>query len=253
MGLAGKLHHKLFVGSGVRGVYSSFAEARAAVPKNSKVGYDNKESGNLYPYLLDYTKISDFAALFHFTQLVKPGSRIFDFGGNTGPLFYTYSSRWPLPPGVTWTVCDVPAVVEAGRALAKTRPSEGLAFTSRFEDAAGADLLLTSGTLQYVEENLPTLLGRLRDAQPRHVLANRTALWDKPSFATLQNLGPVICPYQVRNRAAFLFEMDAAGYRIADTWECPESGISVRWRPAYRVRPYVGLLFERKDAQRKDT
>ncbi len=248
MGLAAKLHHKLFVGSGVRGVYPSFAQARAAVPRHSKVGYDNKESGNLYPYLMEHTKISDFAALFHFTQLVKPGSHIFDFGGNTGPLYYAYSRRWALPAGVKWTVCDVPAVIEFGRDLAKTRPSEGLVFTSRFEDAAGADLLLTSGTLQYVEEGLPSLLERLGDAKPRHVLANRTALWDKPTFATLQDLGPVVCPYQVRNRAEFIAMMEGTGYRIADCWECPESGLSVRFRPQYRVRPYFGLLFERNSS-----
>ncbi len=249
MGLANKLFHKVFVGSGVHGVYPKFAAARAAAPKGRKLGYDNQESSNLYPYLLDFTKISDFAALFYFTQLVGPGTRIFDFGGNTGVLYYSYQRRWKLPGNVTWTVCDVPAVIEAGQELAKTRPSPGLSFTSEFADAAGSDLLLTSGTIQYVEESLPTLLTKLGRRTPKHILANRIPLWDKPAIATLQNLGPVTCPYQIFNRQEFLAGMEGAGYRVADTWECPESGISVRWHPSARLRGYTGILFERTSNQ----
>lgn len=242
---AQRLLHRLFVGSGVTGVYPSYAAALAAVPKTRKVGYDNKESSNMYPYLLDFTKISDFAALFYLNRLVTPGFRIFDFGGNTGVLYYSYQRRWTMPPNVQWTVCDVPAVIEAGREFAKTRPSEGLDFTSRFEDAAGADLLFTSGTLQYVPETLPELLAKLGDAKPRYILANRTALWDGPTFATLQTLGAVVCPYRVQNRAEFLAGIEANGYRIRDSWECSESGINVRWHLRHRIKGYAGLLLER--------
>ncbi len=245
MGLANRLHHKLFVGSGVRGVYPSFAAARAAAPKRARIGYDHQESSNLYPYLFEHTKISDFAALFHFAQLLKPGSRLFDFGGNTGVLYYAYQRRWTFPDSMTWTVCDVPAVAEAGRAIAQSRPSEGLRFTSTFAEAAGCDVLLTSGTLQYVEQPLPSLLATLGNAGPRYVLANRTPLWDRPTMATLQNIGPVTCPYQIFNRTEFLAGMACTGYRVIDTWDCPESGISVRWRPKARLRGYTGMLFER--------
>jgi putative methyltransferase (TIGR04325 family) len=120
---AQQLLRRLFIGSGVTGVYPNYAAALAAVPKNRKVGY-NKESSNLYPYLLEFTKISDFAALFYLSQLARPGYRIFDFGANIGVLFYNYQRRWTIPPDVTWTVCDVPAVIEAGREYARTHPSD---------------------------------------------------------------------------------------------------------------------------------
>jgi putative methyltransferase (TIGR04325 family) len=242
---AQQLLRRLFIGSGVTGVYPNYAEALTAVPKHRKVGYDNKESSNLYPYLLEFTKISDFAALFYLSQLVQPGYRIFDFGGNTGVLFYNYQRRWTMPPGVTWTVCDVPAVIEAGREYAKTHSSEGLRFTSNFQEAAGADLLFTSGTLQYVPEAFAELLIRLGNAKPRFILANRTALWDGPTFFTLQSLGPVICPYRVENREEFVSSLEAQGYRVRDTWECPESGINVRWHIHHRIKTYAGLLLER--------
>jgi putative methyltransferase (TIGR04325 family) len=242
---AQKLLRRIFIGSGVTGVYPSYAAALAAIPKQRKVGYNNQESSNMYPYLLEFTKISDFAALFYLSRLVTPGYRIFDFGGNTGVLFYSYQRRWTMPPDVQWTVCDVPAVIEAGREFARTRPSEGLSFTSNFEDAAGADLLFTSGTLQYVPETLPELLTKLGDAKPHLILANRTALWDGPTFATLQSLGPVVCPYRVQNRKEFLAPLEALGYRVKDTWECPESGINVRWHLRHRIKTYVGFLLER--------
>jgi putative methyltransferase (TIGR04325 family) len=150
-----------------------------------------------------------------------------------------------MPRDVTWTVCDVPAVIEAGRELARTHPSEGLRFTSNFEDAAGANLLFTSGTLQYVPETLGELLTRLGDAKPRYVLANRTALWDGPTFVTLQSLGPVVCPYRVQNRKEFVSSLEAQGYRVKDTWDCPESGINVRWHIRHRIKSYAGFLLER--------
>jgi hypothetical protein len=68
-----RLLRRVFIGSGVTGVYPSYAAALAAVPKRRKIGYDNQESSNLYPYLLEFTKISDYAALFYLNQLAKPG------------------------------------------------------------------------------------------------------------------------------------------------------------------------------------
>ena len=43
-------------------------------------------------------------------------------------------------------------------------------------------------------------LAKLGDSKPRHILVNRTALWDGPDFFTLQSLGSVVCPYRVQNR-----------------------------------------------------
>ncbi len=242
---AQKLLRRLFIGSGVTGVYPSHAAALAAVPKTRKIGYDNPETSNMYPFLLELSRVSDFAALFYLSQLARPGYRIFDFGGNTGVLYYNYQRRWTMPPGLQWTVCDVPAVIEAGREFAKTRPSDGLNFTSNFDDAVRADLLFTSGTLQYVPETLAQLVAKLGDAKPRHVLVNRTALWEDETFFTLQSLGPVVCPYRVQNRNEFITGMEQQGYRIKDAWDCPESKINVRWHIHHRVRAYAGYLLER--------
>jgi putative methyltransferase (TIGR04325 family) len=125
---AQKLLRRLFIGSGVTGVYPTYAGALAAVPEKRKVGYDNPETRNLYLFLLELSRISDFAALFYLRQLAKPGYRLFDFGGNTGVLYHNYQRRWTMPPNMQWTVCDVPSVTEAGRGFAKTRQSDGAEF-----------------------------------------------------------------------------------------------------------------------------
>ena len=43
--------------------------------------------------ICSFTNISDLAALFYLSRLVTPGYRIFDFGGNTGVLFYSWHPR----------------------------------------------------------------------------------------------------------------------------------------------------------------
>ena len=54
---AQKLLRRLFIGSGVTGVYPSYAGALAAVPKTRKVGYDNPETSNMYPFLLELSRV----------------------------------------------------------------------------------------------------------------------------------------------------------------------------------------------------
>jgi putative methyltransferase (TIGR04325 family) len=100
--------------------------------------------------------------------------------------------------------------------------------------------------LQYVPETFAELLTRLGNAKPPYILANRNALWDGPTFFTLQSLGPVVCPYRVQNRRDFVVSLEALGYDVKDTWECAESGITVRWRIHHRIKCYAGFLLERR-------
>jgi putative methyltransferase (TIGR04325 family) len=90
---------------------------------------------------------SDYPVLFWLTKLLRPGMRIFDFGGHVGVAYHCFSKYLDYPPDLEWTVCDVPAVIAEGAAIAKQRSTPGkISFTSRFEDAEGCDLLLAAGT-----------------------------------------------------------------------------------------------------------
>ncbi len=248
MGLVQNLKHKIFVGSRTSGVYHSVSEARLHIPAGRKIGYDHEESADLYPWLMDYTKISDFAVLFYFNKLLRPGMRIFDFGGNIGVLYYSLQKHWKLPKGVTWTVCDVPAVVKAGRARAAQHDTPGLEFTSDFREAAGADVLLTSGTLQCVEGDFAPMLESLGSAKPQHVLINRVPMWNRPELVSLQDLGPVVYPYRVFERSRFLDSLETAGYTVEDKWDCPEKSISIRFHPWIRINGFDGYYLTLKKA-----
>lgn len=249
MGLLQHLHHKIFVGSRTSGVYANVAEAKQHIPQGRKVGYNHDEAAELYTWLTESTKISDFAILFYFSQLLRPGMRVFDFGGNIGVLYYAFRRRWTLPENVIWTVCDVPAVVEAGRRYAAQHDSPGLSFTSRTSDAAGADVLLTSGTLQCVEDEFSVLLARIGEGRPEHLLINRVPMWDRPELVSLQDLGPVVYPYRIFNRSRFIASMREAGYEVRDQWRCPEKQISIRFRPWMRVNAFDGYYLTRRAAE----
>ena len=240
MGLLGTLKHKIFVGSRTSGVFRSAAEARRHIPPRRKIGFDHGEAADLYPWLMDYTKISDFAVLFYFNKLLQPGMRVFDFGGNIGVLYYSFQKHWKLPEHLTWTVCDMPAIVAAGRKRAAEREAPGLEFTTDFRDAANADVLLTSGTLQCVEDDFAPMLKSLGAAKPPHVLINRVPMWNRPELVSLQDLGPVIYPYRIFDRSQFLGSLEATGYTVRDKWECPEKSISIRFRPWIRITGFDG-------------
>ena len=249
MGLLSNLKHKLLVGSRTRGVYRSVAEAHRAIPAHRKVGYNHPESANLYPWLVDHTKISDFAILFYFNKLLKPGMRVFDFGGNIGNLYYSFQKRWQLPQDITWVVCEVPAVAQAGRAHAAGRHSPGLEFTSDFKQAAAADILLTSGTLQCVEDDFGPMLEGLGAGRPEHLFINRVPMWDRPELVSLQDLGPVVYPYRIFERSRFLDSMAKAGYSVEDRWECSERTISIHFRPWIRINGFDGYYLSRRAAE----
>ena len=144
------------------GVYPTFAEATRAIPPTKKAGYDNADSaGVLAPSgpLLP----SDYPVLFWLTKLFedKP-RRLFDVGGYVGISFYSYQGYLSYPPGLEWVIYDVPAVTAAGERLVRARNAAGLSFSTNFNDADGADILLAAGSLQFIETPFAQLLAGLK-------------------------------------------------------------------------------------------
>jgi hypothetical protein len=135
------------------GVYGSFDEAHRSAPTGRPTGFDvggvaeqeilRSRVDRIFPY--------DYPVLFWLRPLLVPGAVVFDYGGHVGVHFYAYGRVLEFPPGLTWTVCELPAVVEAGRTLAVEREAPSLRFTGSTAEASGADVLIASGVLQYVE------------------------------------------------------------------------------------------------------
>ena len=237
------IFREVFVGTPWRGVYSTFAAAQAAIPKGRSMGYDSESAARIFrTYPIFRKRPTDYVTSFHLEHLIREGSRIFDFGGNVGIAYYVYREYLPLPEKVQWLVCDVRAIAEVGRERAQELHSDGLAFTTEFQKADGSDVLISAGTLQFVETSLAELLSGLRQPPP-YLLVNRVPVWDRPHLTTLHQIDDFFCPYQVFNRTEFVESMNAIGYQLIDDWECPESTLSIRFRPKMRLSAYQGFYF----------
>ena len=229
--------HNLF-----RGVYAGFAEAQAAAPATRPVGYDNDASSNLYA---DRLRLQDYAALHWIRRAIDAGARhVFDLGGHTGVKFFGFRKLGALPADLRWTVCEVPAVVESGRRRARHEGVEAqLGFTADRADLVHADVLYSSGAVQYLEESPGAMLQRL-GARPRWIVLNATPLHPDTSYVTLNSIGTAFCPYRVQSRPSLIAELEALGYRRLDEWENDAKPLELPFHPELRVPAYKGLCFE---------
>ena len=224
------------------GVFGTFAEAAAAAPRSRPVGYDNQAAAGLYRDLVGQVEPKDYAVAFWLQRRLKPGNRVFDFGGHVGLKFYALQAVLPLPEGVAWVTYDLPAVVAAGCRLAAERGARGLSFTESFEDASGAEVFMALGSLQYVEAPLARQLERLQD-RPRYVIVSSTPMSDHPRYVTLQNIGASYCPYLVENRAELVRGMTELGYELVHSWANPEKRCKILGRPDRSVEGYTSMHF----------
>ena len=170
---------------------------------------------------------------------------MFDLGGAVGMQFYGYQKYVSFPKGVIWTVCEVPPVAELGRKFARQNNAQGLIFESSFENANGAEVMLVSSCLHYLEIPLWQSLSKLA-SKPRHLLINRAPLCQGTSFATLQNIGRAICVNQIWNRGEFIERFEDVGYALTDSWEAPEFSCYIPFHPERSIRAYSGMYFRAK-------
>jgi putative methyltransferase (TIGR04325 family) len=224
-----------------RGVYDTHEDARRDAPPSKPVGYDNPGPAGMYRNILERMELSDYPVLFWISRIAG-ARRLFDLGGHVGLRYYGFRSRLELPADFVWQVMDVPAVVEAGRALALEKKAAHLSFTDRREDMEGADILYATGSLQYLDEPLPAILGRVQ-RRPAHVILNQTPMHDGPPYYTLQSIGTAFCPYRIEDRPALLAGMEQLGYERVDRWTCPEKTCAIPFHPDHSVRGYDGAYF----------
>jgi putative methyltransferase (TIGR04325 family) len=229
-----------------RGVYETFEQAVATAPKSKTVGFDLPEYARLFGERQTRVYSYDYPVLFWLKSILAPDIRVFDFGGHVGVQFYGYQKYLSYPAGLRWRVCDVPAVVAAGRALAAERgESERITFTTEVSDADGFDGLIAAGSLQFVPG--PPLAESLEKLArpPRHLLLNKIPLRDGPAFVTLQNAGTSFVPQHVFERGVFIRGLARLGYEIVDEWEDRVHSCHIPFHPEKSVAHYSGLYLRR--------
>jgi len=231
------------------GIFESYDEALAQAEQLASTqlpaSYDVEEAAHKYRDQLESLRACDYPSLYWIRHILEAGGRkIFDLGGHLGLAYYGYGQYLSYPEDLRWQVHDLPQVMAAGRALASERDrSNALQFAESPLDADGADVLISTGALQYLSYRLPTLIQRLRK-RPRHVIFNLTPLHESKSFFTLQNLGIAICPYRVEHASTLLDDMRSLGYKLRDRWALGERRMRIPFAAACNVDHYHGCYLE---------
>ena len=237
-----RLHDHLQPLNQFRGVYDSFADALRAAPRTKAVGYDAANSSDWYLDKHNEVRLEDYPVLFWLRTAFEDSRSLFEIGGHVGVAYYGFAQVLTYPRDLTWTICDVPTVAAAGEALARERGRSNIRFVTSPAQVEGADIVLAAGALQYVET--PSLAGTLAAfrARPKHVLVNTTPVYDGPSFITLQNIGPVYCPYRAFNRQEFVDSLQSLGYSLVSSWQ-KERVFRVPGHPERSFDHYTGFYF----------
>lgn len=228
------------------GDYPSFAAAAAAAPEGATLGYDQSSTTELYEHLSDRINDTDYPVLFWLLRTVDATSHVFDLGGHSGFKFYAYRRYLPVMPR-RWTVSDVPAVVAAGAERARARGETALQFTSDPRDASGVDVLVTQGTLQYIETPFGEIVGGLAE-KPRHIIINKVPMAPERAYITLQNIGVTYCPYRIDREGAIADSLVALGYELVDSWENADFRKQLPFTTATRIR-WLGYYLRLRDGR----
>jgi putative methyltransferase (TIGR04325 family) len=225
-------------------VYQDFEEAQTAIGRNAG-SYDSSAGAALYHDRVGKLQAEDYPILYWMSAFASNLRRIFDFGGHVGLHYYALAPKLQLPSSHVWSVSDVPAVMQEGERLARSRGVSSLHFAGGMDGADGADVFLSSGALQYLEESaLPRALGACVN-KPRHVLLNKLPVRSGDSFVTVQDTGFFRVPYTVFDRARLVEGLKALGYRLRDEWQNPGLTCLLWRKPDLSVSAYSGFYFER--------
>ncbi|WP_158543544.1 methyltransferase, TIGR04325 family [Dyella solisilvae] len=231
-----------------RGVYPSFTEAQASIPRTSMQGYDNTESAGFYRERTRRVFLNDYPMMWWLSRLFEAGSSsVFDLGGHIGIAYYAYQRFMRFPAQLRWRVMDVPAVMEAGAIWAgKNDALHRLQFTGKRSDADGVDILFAAGSLQYLDYTLADLLASL-SKPPSHLLLNSVPIHISVSYFTVQNTGVSCCPYRVTAEGDFIGGLKALGYVVRDRWENTDRQCEIPFYPAHSLDRYFGYYLSRED------
>ena len=229
------------------GVFNSFAHAREKLP--SSRGFDQRELANtyanikmhrLYPY--------DYPVIYWLSRAFFEGSTsVFDIGGSVGVHYHAYRRILAYPVDVKWQVSELPAIVQVGRDIAARLGISELSFTDSLQmKQVQADVWISSGALQYIEDARPRRL--LADClkRPAHIILNKIPAYDGEEFIVAQNAGRgAYVPSIVYNRSRLINEIESMNYRLVDSWEVPNRNFYLPSHPEKTFDAFSGMYFKK--------
>jgi putative methyltransferase (TIGR04325 family) len=225
-------------------VFRDFEEANRSAPAHMPRGYNVPETAGFYRERLDRVHHDDYASLFWFEKALKDSRSIVEIGGHVGVAYYSFEHLVDYPEDLRWTIVDVPSVTEAGRDLAKERKRSNLHFVNELSEASPPEILIASGSLQYLPT--PFLPERVRSMStaPRHILINATPVTRNAGYVTLQNLDVSFCPYRIFSYKELVEPFLEMGYELVDSWQ-KNRKVIVPGHPECTVDHYSGYYLRR--------
>jgi len=227
-----------------RGVYKTFSEAEQAIPKGRPEGFNLDAVPDFFIGRQFAFNQQDYPVLLWLSEALEPGSKVFDLGGGFGQCYYKYQEYVRFPERLQWLVCDVESFLAPAREFADKRNVQNLHFTTDRNAADGCSIFLTNGALQYIEPDLPEILGVL-SLKPRHVLVNRVPMYEGERYYTVQSSSHSFVTHKTINTSRFVHDMEDLGYTTVDQWSLPRS-MHVYFHPECYVPNFRGFYFLQK-------
>lgn len=228
------------------GAFPDREAALKGVPRRWLATYDHADVAAVNFEAMCALRVWDYPVMFWLNRLNEPGLRILDAGGHFGTKYIAFRGHLPLDE-VVWTVFDLPETVQSARKAQRLgQVPAGIGFTDDLATAGRVDLLLASGLLQYLDIPFAQFVAQLPD-RPQHIILNKVATREGPSVTTLERIGPARVPYQMRCRAEFEAQLDAAGYRVLDSWDIPSLGHVIDTHPELGRSISRGYVLKRDD------
>jgi putative methyltransferase (TIGR04325 family) len=236
---------------GVFDTYEAALGGASRHPSRLPAGYDRAEVAAEGRAHYEQMFLRDYPALFWIARLVDDDGRngggplrLIDLGGHLGEKYRVFRERWMPRRPLEWIVLETATAAALGRALPEGDRVSGLSFTTDRAALDGAAILFASGSLQYLESDLATVLGRLAHP-PAYLVLNKVPLSDGPECWTLQNAQGAVVPYHVMNRRAFVDGLARRGYRVLDTWDVPAFRVRIPLHPHLGTSANAGLCLTR--------
>lgn len=226
-----------------KGIYDTFQEARNAISPEFHADYNLLDAHQKPRANLEILRPINYPMLAPLTEILEEASLILDLGGGVGVDYYAFRQKLRFSESLKWCVYEVSAAVEVGQKLAAKNQCSTLFFTTDFQQANRADLLLTNGALQYLEPSLPELLAQLNQA-PKHLLINYVPCYEGKTFFTIQNLRFSRCPYKIQSRTELIHGLEGLGYQLVKSWTDPRTCL-IPFHPHHFVHHYHGFYFKR--------
>lgn len=232
----------------VRGKFHSFAECAAAAKGEAANNYDvnnlRKSVDREISGISRQFDISDYPAMFWLSRIVAPSSSVVELGGSVGYAFYNYDRYIGFNDSIAWRIVELPGAVTVGQEVAARLGETRLTFSNEIGEFGPVDIFYSSGTLQYLSDDLTDILSSMQTL-PEHVILNRVPMYSGPEFWTLQHLGAGEVPYKVQSVNGIIEQMARLGYELLDQWAKHRS-LRVAFTDIDVPDAYRGMYFKKK-------